>query len=154
MDRPSDAHTGDLPAAPPRPRRPVALALAAVVVVGLALQLVRDVPGSDLAGTAAYAVAAVLLVALIRPRWWAAMAGAVGTGAACAVELAQLTPGPGMISAALPPARLLLGANFDVVDLVTLAAAGAVTGLLLARSTPRPAARAGAGPINLARPDG
>ncbi|WP_156743068.1 DUF2809 domain-containing protein [Occultella aeris] len=130
-------HPPEASASAPRRRTVVAAALVVVIVVGLALQLVRHLPGSGVAGTAAYAVAAVLAVALVWPNWSTASVASVGTGASCAMEVAQLTPLPGMISGTFPAARLLLGANFDPVDLVVLAIAGALSGLLLARGRRR-----------------
>ncbi|MBZ2195219.1 DUF2809 domain-containing protein [Occultella gossypii] len=124
-------HPPEARARAPRRRAAVAVALVVVIAAGLALQLVRHLPGSDIAGTAAYAVAAVLAVALVRPGWSVWAVAAVGTGAVCAVEVAQLTPLPGAISEAVPAARLFLGANFDPVDLIVLAVAGGFTGLLL-----------------------
>ncbi|WP_154794681.1 DUF2809 domain-containing protein [Occultella kanbiaonis] len=125
-------HPPESPVRAPRRRAAVAVGLVAVIAAGLALQLVRHLPGADVAGTAAYAVAAVLAVTLVRPRCPAWAVAAAGTGAVCAVEVAQLTPLPGAISEAFPAARLLLGANFDPVDLAVLAVAGGLTGLLLA----------------------
>jgi hypothetical protein len=127
MENPPEAR-----ARAPRRRAVLAVSLGVVIATGLALQLVRDLPGSDVAGTAAYAVAAVLAVALLRPGWSASAVAAVGTGTVCAVEVAQLTPVPGTISETLPAARLLLGADFDPVDLVVLIVAGGLIGLLLA----------------------
>ncbi|WP_187292829.1 DUF2809 domain-containing protein [Beutenbergia cavernae] len=124
---------GETSAALPGPgRRRAALVLAGAVVVGLAIQLVRDLPGSDVAGTLAYGVAAVGLAGVLWPRRGALLPGVVGTGAATAVELAQLTGIPAALAAHVPAVSLLLGRSFDPVDVITLVAGGAVATVALA----------------------
>ncbi|MPV50539.1 DUF2809 domain-containing protein [Pseudactinotalea sp. HY160] len=106
-------------------------ALAVVVGAGLALQTVRHLAGSDVAGTVLFAVAAVLLVAALLPRLGAAGAATLGAGIALAVEFAQLTPLPGLVVDRVPMTRLVLGSSFDVADTLALLAGGIVAWLLV-----------------------
>lgn len=94
------------------PRLVSASCLAAVVVAGLAVQLVRHLVWADAAGSVLYAMAACFAIALL----WRGQPATVAAAAfvACVlVELAQLTG----IPARLPALRLLLGSGFDTQDI-------------------------------------
>lgn len=112
-------------------RRRALLLLLGAVALGLAVQPLRALPGTDLLGTLAYAGAAVGAVAVLLPRRGPLLPGAVGTTAACAVELAQLSGVPAELSARAPVLALLLGTTFSVVDLAALAAGGLLGTLVL-----------------------
>jgi hypothetical protein len=98
--------------------------LLVAVVLGLGVQPWRPLPGTDAAGTLAYAAAAVGVAALLLPERGAWLPGVAGTAVACAVELAQLTPVPALVIDRAPVLALLLGRTFSVVDLVVLLAGG------------------------------
>ncbi len=104
------------------------------VLVGASVQPFRQLAWTDAVGTLAYAAAAVGVVALVLARRGALLPGAIGTGAACAVEILQLTGVPAALAERLPPVALLLGSSFDPVDLLLLIVGGAVATLAL--STP------------------
>lgn len=94
------------------PRVVSALCLAAVVVAGLAVQLVRHLAWADPAGSVLYAMAACFAIALLWRGRPATVAGAAFV-ACVLVELAQLTG----IPARLPALHLLLGSGFDPRDI-------------------------------------
>jgi hypothetical protein len=112
-----------------RARRLIAVvALAVVIVAGLA---VHGMPGSeatDIAGDALYAIAAYALVVAVAPRLPVVAVGAIGLAWCVAVELLQLTSIPRAVAAAFPPARLVLGSGFDPRDLVVYALAVLLAG--------------------------
>lgn len=104
-----------------RRRSLLLLALAGVVVAGLALQLVRELPFADLAGTVLYAAAVHLVVCLVAPGVRAATVAGVALAVCVAIELLQLTPLPSALAAAFRPAALLLGTTFAWPDLLAYA---------------------------------
>ncbi|PJI93438.1 DUF2809 domain-containing protein [Luteimicrobium subarcticum] len=109
-------------------RSRAAALLCLVVVLGVALQAVRDrVPGGDLAGTILWTVAVACVVRAVVPGAGARTVAGVATSAGVLVELAQLTPWPRDAAAAFGPARLVLGTSFAAADLL-----GYVLGGLLA----------------------
>ncbi|KRE38894.1 hypothetical protein ASG73_00540 [Janibacter sp. Soil728] len=96
----------------PVPRVLSASCLAAVVVAGLAVQLVRQLAWADAAGSVLYAMAACFAISVLWRGRPAAVAGAAFV-ACVLVELAQLTG----IPARLPALSLLLGSGFDPRDI-------------------------------------
>ncbi|WP_068263594.1 DUF2809 domain-containing protein [Janibacter limosus] len=115
----------------PVPRVLSASCLAAVVLAGLSVQLVRHLAWADAAGSVLYAMAACFAIALLSRGRPATAAGAAFV-ACVLVELAQLTG----IPARLPALSLLLGSGFDPRD-IGWYAVGSVLGagvmVLLAR---------------------
>lgn len=109
------------PVRSPRRQRPVLLeGLLGVVVLGVALQLVRG--GSvvvDLAGGVLYALAWVLLVALVAPTARALTCASVAAAVGVLLELLQLSGVPARLSEQVPPLRLLLGSTFSGWDLLS-----------------------------------
>ncbi|WP_217181389.1 DUF2809 domain-containing protein [Streptomyces sp. AC495_CC817] len=118
-------------ATPLRVRRSAIALLAAVTAVtGLLVHTMSSCPAGDIAGDALYAALLYLLVALIAPRWHPIQPALVSAGICTAVELLQLTHIPRDLSAAFPPAALVLGSGFDPRDLVVyVLAAAAASGL-------------------------
>lgn len=110
--------------------------LLIAVVCGLAAQPFRHLAFTDGVGTVAYAAAAVGVVALLLPRRGPWLPGLLGTGAACLVELAQLTGVPAALADRFPPVALLLGSRFDVVDLALLVVGGGLATAALAVTAP------------------
>lgn len=96
----------------PVPRVVSASCLAVVVLVGLSVQLVRQLAWADAAGSVLYAMAACFAISLV---WRGRPLAVAGTAfVACVlVELAQLTGLP----ARMPALRLLLGSGFDLRDI-------------------------------------
>jgi hypothetical protein len=82
-------------------------------------------------GTALWAMALVLVLRAMSPRWSMARTWIVAMAVAIAVELLQLTGIPRAISGWLPLARLFLGSDFDARDLLWLAI-GVVLGAVVA----------------------
>lgn len=95
------------------PRLLAALSLGAVIAAGLAIQLVRDQPWADAAGSVLYALAACCAGALVWRGPPVAIAGAAFV-ACTLVEIAQLTG----IPARLPGLSLLLGSTFAPADIL------------------------------------
>lgn len=120
--------------APSRARAAVVLVVA--VVVGLGVQPWRELAWTDPVGTLAYAAAAVGAVALLVPRRGALLPGVVGTGLACAVEVAQLSGVPATLAERVPPLALLLGSRFSALDLALLVLGGAFATLALSVRAP------------------
>lgn len=112
-------------------RKRALLVLIAALVIGAAVQPLRPLPGTDAAGSAAYAAAAVGVWALILPGRGALLPAAIGTGLAWMVELLQLTELPHRIAQLVPGAGFVLGGVFDVLDLVTMLAGGLLAALAL-----------------------
>ncbi len=113
-------------------RRRALLVLLAALVIGLAVQPFREVTGTDAVGSAAYAVAAVGVWALILPGRGARLPGLIGTGLACAVELVQLTGLPQRVAEAVPGAGFVLGGQFDIADVVAMLVGGIIATFALA----------------------
>lgn len=103
------------------PRLLAALNLGAVIAAGLAVQLVRDQPWADAAGSVLYALAACCAGALVWRGPPVAVAGAAFV-ACTLVELAQLTG----IPARLPGLSLLLGSTFAPADILWYAVGSAL----------------------------
>ncbi|PTU55490.1 DUF2809 domain-containing protein [Sphaerisporangium cinnabarinum] len=100
-------------------RRPVvALALAAVVVLGLVVATRVPDPWGDVGGDVLYAVATYVLVVLVASRVRPLVAGAVALGWCWAVEALQATGVAAAVNDVVPPAAWLLGSTFAVRDLV------------------------------------
>mgnify|MGYP000935895441 CR=1 FL=1 len=79
-------------------------------------------------GTAMWAISVVMLLRAVRPAWSVRRLWAVGITIAWGVEFLQITGLPRWISGHVPPARLLLGSDFDAADLLWLAV-GIVAGV-------------------------
>lgn len=101
-----------------RRRSLLLLALVGVVAAGLALQMLRELPLADPAGTVLYAAAVYLAVCLVAPALLAATVAGIALAFCVAIELLQLTPVPGAFAAAFRPAALLLGTTFAWPDLL------------------------------------
>ncbi|OYO05872.1 hypothetical protein CGZ97_04075 [Enemella evansiae] len=114
-------------------RKWAVLVLIVALVVGLAVQPFRELPGTDAVGSAMYAAAAVGVWALLLPHRGALLPGLIGTVLACGVELWQLSELPQRIAATVPGAGLVLGGVFDPMDLLWLVAGGLLATLALAR---------------------
>lgn len=113
------------------PRRLVlCVAVVGVIPVGLAARLLLPGGLGDIAGGALYTVLLYLLLGFIKHRWLPIRVAIVAFGISTLVELLQLTPVPGALSAVLPPMRLVLGTTFSVADLPAYAL-GALLILLL-----------------------
>ncbi|MWC00406.1 DUF2809 domain-containing protein [Agromyces seonyuensis] len=110
---------------PNRVRMLAAAAAAATLALGLALQAFRFSVWTDAAGGALYTLLVGMLVLLAAPRLPAWTVAAIALGWSVAIELLQLTPIPGAIVAAFPPAHLVVGNAWDPWDLCS-AAAGAL----------------------------
>lgn len=107
-----------------------AVALAGVVLTGLATALVGTGWAADALGSVLYTAAVFVGLVLLRPaaRGWLLAAGAFAV--ATAVELAQLTAAPAALAEAWPPVRLLLGTSFDPRDVAAYALGAVVVGVL------------------------
>ncbi len=106
---------------------------ALVLVLGLAVHA-SSLPGADKLGDALYAALVVVGVWVLVPTAPLRVLAVAGLGWCWAVELLQLTPVPAAAAAAFPPARLVLGAGFDPLDLVAYAAGVGAAVLGVARS--------------------
>jgi hypothetical protein len=114
----------------PRSRKRITVALAAVLLIGLLTHFTVGGAVGDFAGGVLYATMLYLLVALLLPRVRAILLAAAAFAINAVVEFAQLTPIPATLADAFPPAALVLGSTFTVIDLVS-AAAGAALGLVI-----------------------
>lgn len=116
------------------------VAVLCVIPVGLAARFLLRGGLADITGGALYTVMIYLLVGFIKPVWSPARLAIVALAISCLVELLQLTPLPGALSAVVPPLRLVLGTTFSVTDLpayalgATLAAAADRWGLWHSRA--------------------
>lgn len=104
----------------------------AVVLVPLGLVARFTLPGllGDGVGGTAYAALLYLLVVIGWPRQGRPAVASIALGVGIAVELVQLTGLPATLAVAFPPARLVLGSTFAVVDLVWVVAGVASAWLL------------------------
>jgi len=103
---------------PPRTVRVIAaLTAAAVLALAFGIRAVAGGPLEQHSGTALYASLIYALVVFVSPRIRPVVAAAVATGFCWAVELAQLTGIPAMLSAKSIVARLVLGVAFDPIDI-------------------------------------
>lgn len=105
-----------------RRRQHLVLALVGVIAAGLALQLLRELPLVDAAGTVLYAAAVHLVVCMVAPGMRAVTVAGIALAICVAVELLQLTPLPSALATAFRPAALLLGTTFAWPDLLAYAA--------------------------------
>lgn len=107
------------------PRLRLRLLVAAAGIIGTALLIRVATAGGSIgsgrveqySGTALYASLVHVAVLFLRPRWSPWAAGAVALAWCWGVECLQLTGVPADLSARSLPARLVLGAAFDPVDL-------------------------------------
>ncbi|WP_439594148.1 DUF2809 domain-containing protein [Microbacterium sp.] len=112
-------------------RAVAAIALASVVVIGLAVHaLLPDIAATDIAGDALYAAAAYAGTVLLAPRLKPWLAASIAGAWCIAVELFQLTGIPLALGGSFPPAMLLLGTVFDARDLVIYVAAVVVAAVI------------------------
>lgn len=117
-----------------RERLVAGVVLGLTVVSGLwvrSSRFVGDATWAQRLGTMLWAVALVLVLRAAWPRWSVARTGIVAIGLAFVVEFLQLTGVPRTVSGWFPPARLLLGSDFDVRDLLWLSI-GVVVGAVVA----------------------
>lgn len=99
------------------------IALVITIAWGLWVRsghFVGDATWAQRLGTSLWAVALVLVLRTACPSWSVARTGLFALGVAFAVEFLQLTGIPRAISERLPPARLILGSDFDPRDLLWL----------------------------------
>ncbi len=127
-----------LPAAV-RDRLPAALAAVVTIAAGLTVRAVTGGWFGKYAGDALYTVLVYALLLLVRPRLSPARAATGALVLSWAVEFAQLTPVPALLSEASVLARLVFGSTFGVADLVAYAAGAALAAaghVLVRRSSP------------------
>lgn len=114
-----------------RRRAGALVAAAAAIAAGLAIR--RFLPWgfwSKYLGVALWAVVVYALLVFIRPRIRLTHCAALALLISWSVELAQLTPVPGWLSAQHPLLRLVFGADFGAADLPAYAA-GVLTAAML-----------------------
>ena len=99
-----------------------------VIALGLAARFLAAGPVADLSGGVLYAVLVYVLLVFLRPGAAPWQTAAITLAFCTAIELLQLTPLPAALSAAFPPARLVLGSTFVPLDLAAYAL-GAVLAL-------------------------
>lgn len=102
------------------------LSSIAVIAVGLTTHFLGSGRLADLTGDALYAVMVYLVIAFVFPRTSVLVVGISALAICTAIEAFQATGLPAAWSEAFWPARLILGAGFDALDLVAYAA-GVVT---------------------------
>jgi len=103
-------------------------------------------------GDALYAVLIYLLVAAVASRIPSWQAAAAALAVCTAVELLQLSPLPAALGEIFPPARLVFGTTFGMLDLVSygtgVLAAGLLDGVLCRRlDDRRPGSRSLSGAV-------
>ncbi|QTG81008.1 DUF2809 domain-containing protein [Arthrobacter crystallopoietes] len=103
-------------------------------------------------GDALYAVLIYLLVAAVASRIPSWQAAAAALAVCTAVELLQLSPLPAALGEIFPPARLVFGTTFGMLDLVSygtgVLAAGLLDGVLCRRlDVRRPGSRSLSGAV-------
>ena len=105
------------------PRRRLALALAAAVLVAAGLLVARttDDAAWTFVGDALYAAMLYAVAGVVLPRAVPALLGATAFGVSAAVEVFQLTGIPAHLAAVVPGAALVLGTTFQGSDLVAYA---------------------------------
>jgi hypothetical protein len=81
-------------------------------------------------GDALYAVLVYLLVAAVAPRIPGVLTAAAALTVCAAVELLQLSPLPAALGEIFPPARLVFGTTFGMLDLVSYGTGVLAAGLL------------------------
>lgn len=91
--------------------------LAIVIALGLALQLIRNQPWTDPAGTILYVAAIACLGAVIIPGRPVLVTG-ISVGWALVVEGWQATGMPAALVSTMPPLRVVTGTTFAWWDLV------------------------------------
>ncbi|SDQ89806.1 DUF2809 domain-containing protein [Arthrobacter crystallopoietes] len=104
-------------------------------------------------GDALYAVLIYLLVAAVASRNPSVLISAAALAVCTAVELLQLSPLPAALGEIFPPARLVFGTTFGMLDLVSYAtgvlAAGLLDGVLRRRlGAPRSGRRIHSGAVS------
>lgn len=94
------------------------MVLSALVFAGVAyaIRAVTDGPIGQYSGAALSGAIVYTIVVFIRPRISPLLAGGVAVAYCWAVEFAQLTPLPGMLSERSWLLAQLLGSRFDIVD--------------------------------------
>jgi hypothetical protein len=121
------------PERPPRPRGRIAIAILAVIPMGLLTRADLPLPTLIAAygGDTLYATLVYLLVALIWPRAAIGRVGLAALGLCAAVEISQLYHAPWLDAIrATVPGRLVLGSGFLWSDLACYAV-GALLGAVL-----------------------
>ncbi|MDO8384307.1 MAG: DUF2809 domain-containing protein [Microbacterium sp.] len=108
-----------VPRGPHSRRRPIAAALLMLTITAglLVHSLAPDVPASDIAGDALYAIAAYLAVVIVAPHLRTPFVALVAASWCTFVELFQLTGVPLRLGADFSPIMLVLGTVFDPRDL-------------------------------------
>lgn len=104
-----------------RPRPGIVIVGLCVVAAGLFIHYTLTGATADFLADALYAVLIYLIVIFVLPRLRPLAAAGIAYGICALVELAQLTDGPTAVAAVFPPAVLVLGNTFAVVDLVAYA---------------------------------
>ena len=119
-------------AAAGRSRGRIALAVPAVIALGLALRFGLSGYIADASGGVLYALLVYLAIAFIAPRLPAIRVAVIALGVSIGIELLQLTAIPLRLAEAVPPAALALGTSFALADLPPYVV-GALAGVLLDR---------------------
>jgi Protein of unknown function (DUF2809) len=121
-----------------RPRAGVLVVGLCVVAAGLLIHYTWAGATADFLADALYAVLVYLIVTVVVPPIRAISAAGIACGICVLIEFAQLTDGPGAVAALFPPAVLVLGNTFAVVDLVAYAVgiAAAVACVVLIEALP------------------
>lgn len=95
-----------------------AVAAAAFLAVALIIRVLDHGSPAQFSGTALYASMVYAAVVFVRPVISPLIAGAIAIGFCWLVETSQLTGVPRMLSERSIVARLVLGVQFDPIDLV------------------------------------
>lgn len=113
----------------------IAVALVAVVVLGLTTHFVGSGPVADFAGDLLYAAMLYLLVAFFVPHLSTVVLGTVAVISCALIEVFQLTGLPALLASSFWPTGLILGTAFSPLDFVAYlaGAAGAAAADLAAR---------------------
>jgi hypothetical protein len=104
-----------------RGRGGTALLGLCVVAAGLLIHYTATGAVADFLADALYAVLIYLIVVFVAPGIRRVAAAGISYGMCTIVELAQLTDGTAAVVAAFPPAVLVLGNTFALVDLIAYA---------------------------------
>lgn len=98
--------------------------------MGLLVRFIGSGTWTNHTGDALYAVLIYLLMAAVVVRVPSWQTAAAALAACTAVELLQLSPLPAALGEIFPPARLVFGTTFGMLDLVSYATGVLAAGLL------------------------
>lgn len=94
------------------------LTAVAALSVALSIRFLADGTVEQISGTALYASMVYAAVVFLLPRRAPWISGVIAVGFCWAVEFSQLTGIPAELSARSPAARLALGVQFDLIDVL------------------------------------